>query len=72
MEKLVRNKIVKHVMENNLFTNVQHGLIKGKFCVTQLVEFFEDITQSIDNGEEVDVVYLDFCKAIDKVQHQRH
>ena len=25
----------------------------------------------IDNGEDVDVVYLDFCKAFDKVPHKR-
>ena len=31
----------------------------------------EDITQAIDNGEDVDVVYLDFCKAFDKVPHKR-
>ena len=57
--------------ENNLFSNTQHGFIKGKSCVTQLLEFLEDITQSIDNGDEVDVIYLDFCKAFDKVPHRR-
>ena len=51
--------------------NAQHGFIKGKSCVTQLLEFLEDSTQSIDNGDEVDVIYLDFCKAFDKVPHQR-
>ena len=39
--------------------------------MTQLLEFLEDITQAIDNGEDVDVVYLDFCKAFDKVPHKR-
>ena len=71
MEKLVRDIIVRHMTENNLFSNAQHGFIKGKSCVTQLLEFLEDITQSIDNGDEVDVIYLDFCKAFDKVPHQR-
>ena len=33
-------------------------------CETQLLEFLEDITKSIDNGEEGDVVYLDFCKSL--------
>ena len=27
--------------------------------------------QAIDNGEDVDVVYLDFCKAFDKVPRRR-
>ena len=71
MEKLVRDIIVRHMTENNLFSNTQHGFIKRKSCVTQLLEFLEDITQSIDNGDEVDVIYLDFCKAFDKVPHRR-
>ena len=71
MEKLVRDIIVRHMTENNLFSNAQHGFIKGKSCVTQLLEFLEDITQSIDNGDEVDFIYLDFCKAFDKVPHRR-
>ena len=33
--------------------------------------FFEDITKWVDDGSPVDVVYLDFQKAFDKVRHQR-
>ena len=57
--------------DNDLFSKAQHRFTKGKSCVTQLLEFLEDITQAIDNGEDVDVVYLDFCKAFDKVPHKR-
>ena len=63
MEKLVRNAIVDHMTENNLFSTSQHGFISGKSCITQLLEFMEDITESIDNGKDVDIVYLDFSKA---------
>ena len=52
--------------DNDLFSKAQRGFIKGKSCVTQILEFLEDITQANDNGEDVDVVYLDFCKAFDK------
>ena len=31
----------------------------------------EDITSAIDQGHELDVIYLDFCKAFDKVPHMR-
>ena len=44
-------------------------MVKGNSCVTQLLEFLEDIT--IDNGDDVDIIYLDFCKAFDKVPHKR-
>ena len=33
--------------------------------------FFEEITKWVDDGSPVDVVYLDFQKAFDKVSHQR-
>ena len=59
-------------MENNgLFTPYQHGFLKGKSCVTQLLEFLEDITDMRDRGETIDIIYLDFCKAFDKVPHKR-
>ena len=45
--------------------------MKGKSCVTQLLEFLEEITEVVDNGDEVDIIYLDFCKAFDKVPHKR-
>ena len=35
------------------------------------MEFFEDVTSKMDEGEPVDVVYLDFQKAFDKVPHGR-
>ena len=56
---------------NNLFSNTQHGFISGRSCITQLLEYIEDLTEAIDNGEDVDVIYLDFCKAFDKVTHRR-
>ena len=71
MERLVRDTLVKHMVENNLFVAEQHGFITGKSCTTQLLEYMEDITQAIDNGNDVDVIYLDFCKAFDRVPHTR-
>ena len=71
MERLIRNALVEHMADNNLFTPEQHGFISGKSCTTQLLEYMEDITQAIDNGDDVDVIYLDFCKAFDRVPHTR-
>ena len=71
MERLVRNAIVEHMTTNNLIPESQHGFLKGKSCVTQLLEYLEDITEAMDNGKDADVIYLDFCKAFDKIPHRR-
>ena len=49
----------------------QHGFIQGKSCLTNLLEFLDDVTDMIDGGNPVDVIYLDFQKASDKVPHRR-
>ena len=36
-----------------------------------IIRFFEEITKWVDEGSPVDVIYLDFQKAFDKVPHQR-
>ena len=36
-----------------------------------MLEFVEYISEANDNGEDVDIVYLDFCKAFDKVPHEK-
>lgn len=71
MERIIRNALVDHMNSNAFFNKNQHGFTKGKSCVTQLLEFMEDITAAIDQGKDVDVIYLDFAKAFDKVPHKR-
>ena len=49
----------------------QHGFLKAKSCLTNLLCFLEEITKWVDDGSPVDVIYFDFQKAFDKVPHQR-
>ena len=71
LERLIRDELVSHMKANNLFSCSQHGFLAGRSCTTQLLEFLEDVTTALDNGEDVDVIYPDFCKAFDKVPHKR-
>jgi ribonucleases P/MRP protein subunit RPP40 len=48
-----------------------HGFTKGRSCLTNLLTFFEDVTDYMDQGNAVDVIYLDFQNAFDKVPHRR-
>ena len=39
--------------------------------MTNLLEFLDKVTGYVDSGENVDVVFLDFAKAFDKVSYRR-
>ena len=62
--------MVAHLEENNLLNSKQHGFRSGKSCLTQLLHNFDDIIESLSNGDDMDDIYLDYAKAFDKVDHQ--
>ena len=47
----------------------QHVFTKGRSCLTNLISFYDLVTRLVDEGKAVDVVYLDFSKALDTVSH---
>jgi len=71
IESLVTDLITQYFLKNNLFSNNQYGFIKGRSTVLQLLKLTEDWTKSLDNNEQVDIIYTDFEKAFDKVPHRR-
>ena len=71
MEKIIRDELVAHLEGKGLLRNSQHGFRKGRSCLTNLLRFLDGVTSGVDRKESVDVIYLDFAKAFDKVPHQR-
>ena len=49
----------------------QHGFMKGRSCLTNLLQSLEKWTQALDEDFGVDVLYLDYRKAFDSVPHKR-
>jgi len=62
---------MEHIQKHKLIKESQHGFVKGRSCLTNLLVFLEKVTNCIDSGYPVDVIYLDFQKAFDKVPHGR-
>ena len=58
---------------NNLIGDSQHGFRNKRSCLASLLIFFTQVieTYDTDNNNAVDLVYLDFQKAFDKVPHER-
>ena len=48
----------------------QHGFVKNKFIVTNLINYSHYIPESLNEGKQVNAVYLDFPKAFDSVNHE--
>ena len=67
MESIIRDDVVEHLTQNRLIHSSQHGFIKNKSCLTNLLEFLETVTEEFDEGRPMDLIYLDFSKAFDIV-----
>ena len=71
LETLIRDHMVEFLVKRKLINTSQHGFLKARSCLSNLLCFLEEITKWVDDGSPVDVIYLDFQKAFDKVPHQR-
>jgi len=71
MESLLKDHMTHHLEKNGLINKSQHGFMPRKSCLTNLLEFFEMVTKNVDDGKPVDIIYLDFAKAFDKVPKER-
>jgi hypothetical protein len=69
LEKIIREHIKKHMKVNKSFSNKQFGFISGRSTSLQLLEVLDKWTEAIDNGIDIDVIYIymDFQKTFDKV-----
>ena len=47
----------------------QHGFIRGRSTVTQLLQVCHEVMQALAKGKEIDIAYLEFAKAFAKVPH---
>ncbi len=71
LEAIIRDHLNDFISSNNLLSTCQHGFVNGRSCSTQLLQCLDVWTDLMDQGESIDVIYLDFAKAFDSVPHQR-
>ena len=71
LERIVLEHVQDHIEKNQIISCHQHGFQARCSCVTQLIECLEDWTSCLEEGETVDIIYLDFSKAFDSVPHKR-
>ncbi|KAK4825018.1 LOW QUALITY PROTEIN: hypothetical protein QYF61_023022 [Mycteria americana] len=69
MEQIILSAITQHVQDNQAIRPSQHGFVKGRSCLTNLISSCDKVTCLVDEGKAVDVVYQDFTKAFDTISH---
>jgi hypothetical protein len=65
---LVR-QLLEFLQNKNVVPINQHGFIPGRSAITNLLTSCNQWTKLLDTGKTVDIVYLDFSKAFDRVPH---
>ena len=71
LETLIKDQMRNYLNKYKLIEGSQHGFTKGSSCLINLLEFYEAVSDWVDEGIAVDIVYLDLKKAFDKVPHRR-
>ena len=63
--------MVTFLSKNKLFNPSQHGFIKGRSCLSALLSVYDELVQNLSNNQSscIDMIYLDFVKAFDKVDY---
>lgn len=66
-EKIVYNAVYPILVKG--IPNTQHGFLARRSCVSNLACFSNFVLSNMDHGGQVDVIYTDFEKAFDRVDH---
>ena len=69
LERLVYNRLLKFINKHNVLYPNQFGFQANRSTSMALITLIDKITESIDNGNNVLGIFLDFSKAFDTVDH---
>ncbi|XP_076028798.1 uncharacterized protein LOC143017792 [Oratosquilla oratoria] len=68
-EKCVSDKLFTYLEVKNLIKENEDCFRKGRSCLSNLLAHYDWLLRNLSEGKNVDVVFLDFAKFFDKVDH---
>ena len=71
MEHVIASYLRQVWDKNDWLYENQHGFRPGYSCESQVITVCQDIADSMDNGDRIDAIVIDFSKAFDLVPHDR-
>lgn len=57
------------VWHNQVIRPRQHKFMKGRFCLTNTISFYDRMTHLLDEGKAISILYLDFSKVFNNISH---
>ena len=71
LERLIKDHMADFLVRHKLLNPSQHGFLKARSCLTNMLCFKEEISKWLEKGSPIYIIYLYFQKALDRVPHQR-
>ena len=71
LERIIREQLIRYLVENSIIPNEQHGFLSKKSITTNLLECLDKWTKNFDDGKQTDIIYLDYSKCFDTVCHSK-
>ena len=69
IERMIRTQVFSFLGQKGCLNSTQHEFMPGRSCLSALFDVFDNIMYMLDSNSSGDMVYLDFSKAFDKVDH---
>eukprot|EP00794_Sanderia_malayensis_P014691 gene14691-16215_t len=66
LEHIISSHVMDHFIKFNILSDAQHGFRPKRSGQSQLIITIHEIAQALDQGEQTDIILLDFQKAFDK------
>ena len=68
-ERVIRKQVTQFLTERGYLNSSQHGFREGRSCMSALLSVHDDLMLMFTESCSVDMIYLDFSQAFDKVDH---
>ena len=69
LEWIIFSTITQHVQDNQVIRSSRYGFTKGRSWLTKVIFFYDNVTDLVDEGKVLDVVYLDCSNVFNTVSN---
>ena len=71
MEHIIASNLIRNFNNHQILYELQYGFREKRSSETQLIQLVEDLSRQLIQGNQIELVLLDFSKAFDKVNHYK-